>query len=663
MNFFSFILRGVRFIFYSTLFISALAGLGLCLLIFITAEDLPKLPEPLSRIMDIPQTEIYAVTGERLMTIGGRQPVTLGQISSHFIEAILATEDHRFWEHHGLNKLRTLKALFITLFESGKVQGASTITQQLAKNLFFSFEKSYVRKFKELLVAFQIEATSTKQEILHTYVNQIYFGAGAQGVEKASQVFFGKPAHDLILAEAALLAGLPKSPTRYNPFRHLDRALKRRDTVLQRMVAVGYITKEEARVAAEFQPSLNEKHDRTETGGYYLDALIHDLVEQYGEDVVFHGGIRVTATLDPRLQRAAQKAVKNGLVRLDNMLDLKGKEGPQGALVAVDTASGAVRAMVGGKDYRKTEFNRAVNGHRQPGSGFKPFLYYTAFDQLGLHGASVMTDEAVTIPVKGAKDWAPRNFEKSFKGPMILKNALTHSVNTIAAKLVALTGPQAVVETAALCGITSPLNPVYSVALGTSGVSPLEMATAFSTFASGGVRHRPFLIWRVEDSMGRVIQETVPRGERVLDPVLVYQIVDMMQAVVDRGSGRSVRRLGFSRPAAGKTGTTDHYNDAWFTGFTPGLCTSVWTGFDKERKLITPGGLGITGGRGSSPIWTEFMTEALKHEPVRDFPLPRALHFETVNSITGCSSEHFVQGEVEEVPLKATQELCQGEVP
>ena len=319
--------------------------------------------------------------------------------------------------------------------------------------------------------------------------------------------------------------------------------------------------------------------------------------------------------------------------------------------------------MVGGRNYRKTEFNRAVSGRRQPGSGFKPFLYYAAFNRLGLNGASLMVDEPVTFPIAGAGKWTPMNFEKRYQGPMILKTALIHSVNTIAAKLVARTGPQAVVDTARSCGIISPLNSVYSIALGTSGVTPLEMASAFSTFASGGVRHRPFLIWRVEDSMGRVIHETVPRGENVLDPDLTYQVVDMMQAVIERGSGRSVRKLGFSRPAAGKTGTTDHYRDAWFTGFTPGLSTSVWVGFDKDKKMIAANGAGITGGRGAAPIWTRFMTEALKSEPVRDFPVSGNLRFETVDIRTGCAPGFFGGEETEKVPLLPDQELCLGEVP
>ncbi|MCP4116640.1 MAG: PBP1A family penicillin-binding protein [Desulfobacteraceae bacterium] len=654
-----------RLAFYAMLAFAGTAFLLLTCLIFIAAKDLPRVPEPLGRIIDVPQTEIFAVSGERLMTLGGRVPVQLTSVSTHFLDAVVATEDHRFWEHHGLNKLRTLKALYITLFEPGRIQGASTITQQLAKNLFFSFEKTYLRKFRELLVAFQIEATSTKQEVLHAYINQIHFGAGAQGIEKASQLYFGIPASDLNLGQAALLAGLPKSPTRYNPFRHYDRALKRRNVVLKRMVEVGAIEEPEAREAMATRPQLFSRQGDSRTGSYFVDALINRLVQKYGEEVVFHGGIKVYSTLDTRLQAAADQAVAKGLLRLDTMMGLNPGDAPlpQGALVAIDTGSGAVKAMVGGRDYFQTEFNRAVQSRRQPGSGFKPFLFYAALNDLGLNPASVMEDKAVTITVNGAPAWRPQNFERRFKGGMVLKQALTHSVNTIAAQLVERTGPASVIRTAHLCGIKSRLQEIYSIALGTCGVTPLEMASAFATFATNGVRHEPFLIWRVEDPFGRVIEEHIAQGKRVLDPETTFQVVDMMRSVVDNGSGRNVRRFGFTRPAAGKTGTTDSYNDAWFTGFTPSLSVSVWTGFDRKKKLAVKGRIGVTGGRAAAPIWAEFMKEALKNEPEREFPIPGGIRFEAVDAVTGCAPEDGEAPRVFQVPLKEDQILCQEVTP
>lgn len=324
--------------------------------------------------------------------------------------------------------------------------------------------------------------------------------------------------------------------------------------------------------------------------------------------------------------------------RLDDLMgvDKGAQEKPQAALVAIDTASGAVKALVGGRDYYASEFNRAVNSRRQAGSGFKPFVYYAAFRDGKLHPASVFQDRPVAIPIKGAPDWYPENFEKIYRGPMILKQALIHSVNTIAAQAVVHVGPSAVVDVARTCGVKSPLKSVYSVALGTSEVSVMDMAAGFSTLASLGIYHKPFLFWRVEDARGRVLFEHIVKDHRVLDEATAFQVVDMMEGVVNSGSGSGVRRLGFQRPAAGKTGTTDNYNDAWFTGFTPSLCVSVWTGYDKKKKLKDKNRRGITGGRGAVPIWTDFMIRAMKGEPERDFLIPSDIRFEMVESTTGC---------------------------
>lgn len=654
-------LAAIRFCVFALLIIVAIGCLSGMFVIFYVAKDLPKLPSPLSRIIETPQSQIFASNGQVLLTLGERKTVPLNMVSQDFLNAILAIEDHRFFDHHGLNKLRTLKGLYITLFKPGKIQGASTITQQLAKNMFFSFKQTYQRKVKELLVSFQIETTNTKEQILHAYINQIHFGAGAQGIERAARVFFGKSALDLTLPEAALLAGLPKSPTNYNPYRYYERAVKRRNIVLSRMWQTGFITRLAAEQAMLEQPVFQKSKTDARTGSYFLDALIHQLVDRYGEDVVFHGGIKVFATIDPRLQAYAQKAVLEGLEKLDVMMGIKETEPdrPQGALVAVDTGSGAVKAMVGGRNYYQSEFNRAVNSRRQPGSGFKPFLYYSAFKKLGVHPASRMTDKPVLIQVKGAEDWAPLNFSKTFAGDMILKRALTNSVNTIAAQLVEQVGPEAVTDTARLCGIKSPLQDVYSVALGTSTVTPFEMASAYSVFATLGVRHEPFLFWRIEDAYGRIIDEQLVQEKRVLDTSTAYQVVDMMKGVIETGSGKVIRKMGFTRGAAGKTGTSDNYNDAWFTGFTPTLCTSVWTGFDKRKRLFDKHKNGITGGRGAAPIWAQFMIDALKSSPERNFPIPDDIRFETVDTRTGCSPQADAdEVPVISVPLTPAQQLC-----
>ncbi len=652
--------RAARLVFFTGLMLVCAGIFLVTLLILYTASDLPRLPEDLSRIIETPQSLVYNASGQVVLRLGERESVPLNRVSPDFINAIVATEDHRFFQHHGINKLRTAKALYVTLFEPGRVEGASTITQQLAKNLFFSFEQSFSRKFRELLVSFQIEVTHSKAEILEVYINQIHFGAGAQGIEKAADTFFGKSARDLTLSEAALLAGLPKSPSAYNPFRHMDRALKRRQLVLQRMKDTGYISEDQAALAASDIPEFNREKKDARSGSYFLDALVKSLIDVYGENVVYNGGIRVYATLDPRLQDLAKLSLRQGLDQLDQEMGISGEKPsrPQGALVAIEPATGAVRAMVGGRDYFESEFNRATHARRQAGSGFKPFVYYAAFEKGGLHPGTLMTDQSVTIPVTGAPDWQPRNFERRFQGNMVLKTALTRSVNTIAAQLVQLTGPDAVIDTARRCGINSPMQDVFSIALGTADVTPLEMTAAFSVFANSGIRHDPFLFWRVEDAFGRVLFEHIVQDQPVLDPAIAYQVVDMMKAVVDTGSGQRVRDHGFTRSCAGKTGTSNNFMDAWFTGFTPTLCTSVWVGFDRRDPLQDKNGAGITGGRGAAPIWARFMQQALADEPERNFPVPRDIRFEKIDPDTGCPMDSRDSRPGIIVAVKRGQVLC-----
>ena len=636
--------RAATALIYLMATIGALAAMGLFCLFLVAVKDLPRVPEPIGRINDTPATEIFSADGRRILTIGGRETVALDDVSYPFIQAILATEDHRFWEHRGVNKLRTVKALWITLFESGKIQGASTITQQLAKNLFFSFDRTYVRKFRELLVALQIEAQFSKQEILEAYINQIPFGVGAYGIGEAARTFFGKSAGGLTLAEASLLAGLPKSPTRYNPFRYPERARARQKVVLERMVATGMISREEA-VEAEAAPvDLRTQGRSLRVDSYFLDAVMKTLEETYSPEVVYHGGLRVYTTLDVGMQQLAETALQQGIAQLESQMDTTDSSkdpavaednGLQGALVAVEVNTGAVKALVGGRDFFQTPYNRALQSNRQPGSGFKPFLYYGVLESLYKTPADVMVDQPVAIPVAGKPPWKPRNFERSYDGPMVIKKAFTESVNTVAAQLVSAVGPEAVIRTARRCGITSPLGSVYSVALGTFGVSPLEMAAAYATFASGGVRHPPYWIRRVEDVSGRVLEEHIITGERVLNESVNYQLVDMMAGVIDEGTGNVVRRMGFALPAAGKTGTTNDYNDAWFTGFTPNLSTSVWVGFDRGQGMRDKNGAGITGGRAAAPIWAQFMKQATEGEPPRTFMAPPDIYFKKVNPETG----------------------------
>lgn len=662
------LLRKVVALFYIVLVGTGVAAIALIPLFFITTKDLPRLPEPLSRIIETPPTEIFAADGQPVLVLGGREYVPLNRVSLNFIQAILATEDHRFWNHPGVDKLRTLKALWLNLVRPGRVQGASTITQQLAKNLFFSFEQTYTRKLRELLMAFQIEAQFSKQEIIEAYINQITFNVNAVGIEPAARLFFGKPAAELNLAEAAFLAGLPKSPTLYSPYSYFDRAKDRQAVVLKRMVATGVISSKEADDAKQKELEIIPRKAGRRSGSYFIDTILKELEDRYGTDVLYHGGLKITTTVDPQMQTWAEESVLKGVVRLEKDMGIysdkgagengkkNGTEKLQGALVAVETRSGAVKAVVGGRNYFETQYNRAVQNQRQAGSGFKPFLYYSAFEKEGLSPASLLEDKPVRIPIKGAPDWVPKNFERDYKGGMVLKQALAESVNTVAAQLVALTGPEAVIEVARRCGIKSTLKPVYSVALGTSGVSPLEMASGFATFATGGIQHDPFFIWRVEDAFGRILEEHIVNSRNVLDPEITYQIVDILRGVVNNGSGRAVRKMGFELDAAGKTGTTNGYRDAWFTGFTPTLSTSVWVGFDKNKNLLDKRRWGITGGRGAAPIWGDFMKKATAGEPSRTFTQPAGVRLVSVNPKTGKPAYFFSHDRIK-VALRQDQEL------
>jgi len=425
------------------------------------------------------------------------------------------------------------------------------------------------------------------------------------------------------------------------------------------MVGTGMISRQEAEEASAEAAELRTLTRPLRVDSYFLDAVMKSLEEAYSPEVVYHGGLRVYTTLDVGMQQQAETALQEGIARLearmpDDDLSEADDNSLQGALVALDVSTGAVKALVGGSDFFQTPYNRALQNNRQPGSAFKPFLYYAALEGADRSPADVTVDKPVSIPVAGKPSWKPRNFERSYQGAMVLKKAFTESVNTVAAQLVEAIGPEAVIDTARRCGITSPLNPVYSVALGTSGVSPLEMAAAYATFASGGVRHQPYWIRRVEDVSGRVLEEHIITGERVLNESIAYQVVDMMAGVIEDGTGKVVRKMGFTLPAAGKTGTTNEYNDAWFTGFTPNRSTSVWVGFDRGQGMRDKNGVGITGGRGAAPIWTRFMKAATEGEPPKAFLVPPNIYFRKVNPETGSWAGFWTRDPVS-VALKKNQ--------
>ena len=620
--------------FYALLLLIALAGVGGY---FFLSRDLPQLPDNLRKINLSLPTEIYSADGERIKVLGQRYPISFNDISPNFIKAIIAVEDSSFYEHKGIDHQALLRALYMNIRARKILQGGSTITQQLSKNLFFSFERSWVRKIKELLIAFQLEATFSKKEILEAYCNQIYFGSGAYGVEEASQTYFGKRAQELTLLQGALLAGLPNSPNNANPFNDYLRSMRRTKYILSRMVKENLISAEEKTQALDSPLDLIRPREDNNPSRYFVNYVVSKLESEYGREFVHFGGLKVFTTINTRLQKYAQKSALSHLEALESEMTVqKDKNLLQVALVSIENQSGAVRVMLGGRSYSYSQFNRAVSNNRLPGSSFKPFVYLTAMEQYGYSPASIIKDEPVTIEIPGTHEpWEPKNFNEEYVGDIILKKAMMKSLNVVSAKLIQEITPEKVIKIAKQFGITSPLGKNLSLALGTSGVSPLEMSSAYSMIANLGIYNEPYFIQRIEDFKANILYENFYQGVQRFAPKSIYPLLNMMQAVVDGGTGRIVRQMGFKHPAAGKTGTTNNFKDAWFNGFTKTFSTSVWVGHDKNTSMIDRSGHGLTGGRAAAPIWVFFMQKALQGRNQIKFPIPEGIKFEKVDVHSG----------------------------
>ena len=605
-------------------------------------QDLPQLPSNLQHINLSLPTEIYSSDGERIKILGERHPVALEDISPFFTKAIIAVEDSRFYSHSGIDHRGLVRALWTNLRQKRIAQGGSTITQQLSKNLFFSFERNWVRKIKELLISFQLEATFNKGQILQAYCNQIYFGSGAYGVEEAAQVYFRKRAKDLTLLQAALLAGLPNSPNNANPFSHYERAMKRTEYVLTRMVREHLITVEEKERALESDIDLVNPRVDSDPNLYFVDQVLEQIAKDYGKEFVHFGGLKILTTLDSRYQKLAYKSARNHLEALESKITKKPGAGPlQAALVAIENKSGAVRAMLGGRDYSYSQFNRAVSNNRLPGSSFKPFVYFTAMEELGYSPATVVVDEPLTIEIPGTEPWSPQNFDEEFAGNIVLKKALMKSINVISAKLLHAVGPEKVIRTARQFGIKSPLGKNFSLALGTSGLSPYEVASAYSVIANLGIYNEPYLIQHIEDFQGNRLYEHYYQGVQQFLPDSLFPLLNMMQGVIDAGTGRVVRRMGFRHPAGGKTGTTNDFKDAWFNAFTKDITASVWVGFDNNEPMRIKSGKGLTGASAAAPIWVLFMKKVLEGKSPVKFPVPEKIKFATVDVQSGYLANEF----------------------
>ena len=628
-----------RFLQFLNLFIVSLILISILMVAGLyvwLSKDLPQLPKSLEHINLSLPTEIYSADGERIKVLGERHPVNFEDVSPDFFKAIIAVEDSRFYKHSGIDHRGLIRALLTNLRAKRIAQGGSTITQQLSKNLFFSFERNWIRKVKELLIAFQLEVTFSKEQILEAYSNQIYFGSGAYGVEEAAQTYFKRRAREITLLQAAMLAGLPNSPNNANPFVHYERAMKRTEYVLKRMVAENLISNSEKEDALSSVIDLVHPEVESNPNLYFVNEVLAKLENDYGKEFVHFGGLKIFTTLDTRYQQFALRGARNHLEALKEKI--KKPSGPgklQVALVAIENKSGAVKAMLGGRNYSHSQFNRAVSNNRLPGSSFKPFVYLTAMDSLGLSPASVVVDEPVTIEIPGSEPWEPKNFDEEYAGNIVLKKALLKSINVISAKLMQQVGPEKVIRTARKFGIKSPLGKNLSLALGTSGVSPLEIASAYSVIANLGIYNEPYLIQHIEDFQGNRLYEHFYQGVQQFAPDTLYPLLDMMQGVVDRGTGRIVRRMGFKHPAAGKTGTTNDFKDAWFNGFTKDISTSVWVGFDDNDSMRTRSGRGLTGASAAAPIWVYFMQKVLAGKTRVKFPVPDNIKFATVDVETG----------------------------
>lgn len=697
-------------------------------------------------------TTVYADNREVIgqFYIERRFLTPLAEIPESLTQAVISVEDARFYDHPGLDIIGIFRAAWTNFRRGGKVEGASTITQQLARSLFLSPERTYARKIRELLLAFQIEDQLTKDQILEMYLNQIYFGHGAYGVRAAAQTFFSKPLAALELEESAILAGLPKSPNNYSPFRFPERAKRRQEHVLARMSEAGFITAAERQEAEEAELEFHRPESK-KIAPYFLENVRQHLVGQYGESMVYKGGLEVFTTLNVDMQRAAERAVEQGLKALDKrqgwrgplktltkeeladllanaqdssgdppeegevaegvvtkvernfaevlvrsttgrldvqdmewaktrlkgpspskdavkLTSLKGvlKQGHvievsikqvdgdqvqwqldqtprvEGGFVTIDPRNGAVRAMVGGYDFQRSEYNRATSARRQPGSAFKPIIYTAAITK-GLGPGSLVLDAPVVYEeAETGKIWKPENYEKRFYGVISVRDALIHSRNLATVRLLDRVGFKPVAKVAHALGIQSPLNFDLSLALGSSSITLMELTSAYSVFANQGIWNKPYTITTVQDADGNILEQVLPEPQEALTRESAYLITNMLYDVVQRGTGRRAKVI--TRPVAGKTGTTNDYTDGWFIGFTPNIAAGVWVGFDDRQTL----GDRESGAHSALPIWIAFMKDALKQLPVMPFEIPDGIEYVRIDPETGLlPSEQSTKATVE----------------
>ncbi|MCZ8514583.1 PBP1A family penicillin-binding protein [Paenibacillus filicis] len=594
--------KGFSFAFTSLILLSAVT---IVMLLFMRSQTLP-----VSKMTEA--SEIYDIHGDLIETYGSvknRQPVALKDISPMLVEATLAVEDRNFYNHYGFDPKAIARAAWVNLQHFSKVQGGGTITQQLARNLYLSHDRTWTRKLQETYYAVEMELQQSKDQILEQYLNQIYYGHSTYGIEAASKLFFGKDASDLTLAESALLAGIPKGPRFYSPYYDMKNALARQKTVLQTMVDAGYIKQQQADEAGREKLNiLPLESKKAAPAPYFRDYVRGKAIELLGieEDQFEESGLRIYTTLDLNAQKVAEDTIKE---------QLKDTPDIQAALVAIDPRSGYVKAMVGGRDYSQNQYNRVFATTRQPGSSFKPIVYLTALKEKQFTPLTKFKSEPTTFTYdKGRQSYTPSNFGNIFYDWIDMRTAISKSDNIYAVNSIMEVGPERVIEMARHMGITSPMQPVPSLALGTFPVSPYEMASAFGTIANQGVRVEPTSIVRIEDRRGRMLYSAQPRTVTVIEPSYTYVLTQLMESVFDLGGTGNRVSATLKRPVAGKTGTTD--TDAWLVGYTPELSTAVWVGYDKGRQVNS------VESHLAAPIFAEFTEKTLESVPPKLFPIP-----------------------------------------
>ena len=604
-----------------TIFLKIFFGLIIFLIVtaagvaigFVTANINTK-PDISQDILPPASSQIYDSAGNEIANIHAvenRMPVKIEQVPNNLQHAFIAVEDNRFYEHKGVDPKGLARAFYANLRNKEISEGGSTITQQLAKNAYLTQERTFKRKIQEIFLALQIEKQYTKQEILEMYMNQIYFGQGAYGVQAAAKVYFDKNVEDLNLSECALLAGIPKSPNYYSPFNNMQASLERRNTVLDQMVKYHYIRADEAREAKNMELVFAQPNrpEEMKDAMYFINYVTNVIADKYGADALYKEGLKIYTTLDLDTQRLAEQALLTYLPT--DYTDANGITQPQGAIVAIDPKTGYVKAMVGGRG--TDQFNRAYMAERQPGSAFKPFVFVAALEN-NFTPDTIIEDKPITID-----GWSPQNDSGRFSGSVTMRQAATFSMNVPTVKIAMALGMYQAINYAYQMGISTfvlegePNDNNYATALGglTRGVTPLEITNAYCTFANDGVFIPHIVITKILDRNGNILEEASSAGTQVIRPESAAALTSMLEDVISRGTGRSAK---IGRPAAGKTGTTSNYVDAWFVGYTPDLVAGVWVGNDDNTPLD-----GIMGGGVPANIWSHFMQNALLNVPAHDF--------------------------------------------